>query len=53
MASVGELEEQRKKRKERLIALRAKKDGKTVGELTDSEKEAAALPKLVTQNGLL
>ncbi|KAF6018552.1 CCDC12 [Bugula neritina] len=47
MAAVGSLEEESKKRKQRLLALRAKKEGKTVEELTDGGQTEAALPKPV------
>lgn len=45
MSTVGSLEEEAKKRKQRLLALRAKKEGKTVEELADDGKET--LPKFV------
>jgi len=47
MAAVGSLEEESKKRKQRLLALRAKKEGKTVEELTDGGQTEAALPKYI------
>jgi len=45
MSVVGNLEEEAKKRKQRLLALKAKKEGKTVEELSDNDKTDAALPK--------
>ena len=45
MSGVGNLEEEARKRKQRLLALKAKKEGKTVDELTDKDKTDASLPK--------
>ncbi|XP_067931485.1 coiled-coil domain-containing protein 12-like [Watersipora subatra] len=45
MSTVGSLEIEAKKRKQRLLALRAKKEGKTVEELTENEKNDPSLPK--------
>ena len=45
MSSVGSLEDEAKKRKQRLLAMRAKKEGKAVEELTESEQRDSSLPK--------
>lgn len=46
MAAIGSLEEEAKKRKQRLLALKAKKEGKTVEQISqETAQEDLTLPK--------